>query len=83
MLSGSHICNPYPSVCYQVHTFVIHILLCVTRFTHIVVDRVHGKHHQTYEVVFVATLEGRLKKMARIPGEDDTCTIGNGFCVIA
>jgi hypothetical protein len=47
-----------------------------------VVDRVLGKHHQTYEVVFVATLEGRLKKMARIPGEDKTCVIGKWIGVI-
>lgn len=39
------------------------------------VDIVEGKHHKTFVVLFVATLEGTVKKMIQLPGHNETCII--------
>lgn len=44
------------------------------RWTHVIVDSVQGKHG-VYDVVFVATADGRLRKMLKLPTTGETCVI--------
>ena len=45
------------------------------RYTHIVVDTVQTRGHARLDVMFVATLEGVIKKLVRVPGTNQTCVI--------
>lgn len=47
----------------------------LSRWSHIAVDTVRVKHHETLHVIFVATLEGVVKKLIRPPGSSKTCVI--------
>lgn len=44
------------------------------RWTHVVVDSVTGKKG-VYNVVFIATDDGRIRKMLKLPTTDETCLI--------
>ena len=39
------------------------------------VDKVEAKHHRTFEVLYVATREGVLKKMSTLPGSRVVCLL--------
>ncbi|XP_015927012.1 semaphorin 5c [Parasteatoda tepidariorum] len=45
------------------------------RFTFIVVDIVQTKYHDEIHVIYVATLEGELKKLIRMPNSSESCLI--------
>ncbi len=47
----------------------------IFRWTHLVVDKVEAKHHRTFEVLYVATREGVLKKMSILPGSQVVCLL--------
>lgn len=44
------------------------------RWTHIAVDFVYGKM-DLYEVVFLATADGKIRKMFKVPRSNKTCLI--------
>ena len=46
-----------------------------SRWNHVVVDVVGGKRHKNFTVVFVATLEGTIKKMVHLPELQKNCLI--------
>lgn len=39
-----------------------------------VVDSVSGKHHD-YKVLFVATDDGKIRKLVNLPGVSETCLV--------
>ena len=39
------------------------------------VDKVRAKHRKTFHVMFLATLDGVLKKVVQLPGTNKSCTI--------
>ena len=45
------------------------------RWTHIVVDKVDAKHHESFEVLYVATREGILRKLSVLPGSSTLCLL--------
>ena len=45
------------------------------RFTHLAVDTVPTKHNMIYNVVFLATLEGRIKKLVKLPELNHSCLV--------
>ena len=46
----------------------------ISRWTHVVVDSVTGKHG-VYNVVFIATADGRIRKLMKHPVTGETCLI--------
>jgi hypothetical protein len=50
-------------------------LVFISRFNHIVVDTVSTKHHRQFNVIFVVTLEGTVKKYVELPGGRNLCLI--------
>ena len=45
------------------------------RYTHIVVDTVKTREFESLDVIFVADLEGVIKKLVRVPGTNKTCVV--------
>ncbi|KAK2185175.1 hypothetical protein NP493_244g03029 [Ridgeia piscesae] len=45
------------------------------RYTHIVVDTVKTREFDSLDVIFVADLEGVIKKLVRVPGTNKTCVV--------
>uniref|UniRef100_T1IJU2 Semaphorin-2A n=1 Tax=Strigamia maritima TaxID=126957 RepID=T1IJU2_STRMM len=45
------------------------------RFSHIVVDVVPTKHHEAVHVIFIATMEGTIKKYTVLPRTHETCLL--------
>lgn len=39
------------------------------------VDHIETKHHETVDVVFVATLEGAIEKHIGLPGSNKSCLV--------
>ncbi|KAK3105957.1 hypothetical protein FSP39_009544 [Pinctada imbricata] len=44
------------------------------RWTHVVADHVEGKNGM-YKVIFVATIDGKIKKMVHLPNKTESCLI--------